>query len=59
MRGSAVRYHHSRRVHRGFLTVLYLLDQSVITVNPNSTTTAPGPTGDLMTYAAARPLLLR
>ncbi|NIA57968.1 hypothetical protein HAV22_30520 [Massilia sp. TW-1] len=36
------------------MTVLYLLDQSVITVSLEGTTTAPGPTGDLMTYVTAR-----
>jgi CubicO group peptidase (beta-lactamase class C family) len=37
----AGRYQGSRRVEHGFLSVFYLLQQSVITANPDGTITAP------------------
>ncbi|NGZ86173.1 serine hydrolase domain-containing protein [Duganella aceris] len=55
----AGRYEGSRRVEHGFLTVLYLLQQTVITANPDGTVSAPEPTGGSATYHEVGPQLWR
>jgi CubicO group peptidase (beta-lactamase class C family) len=55
----AGRYEGSRRVEHGFLTVLYLLQQSVITAKPDGTIRAPGLTGAPETYREIGPQLWR
>ncbi|WP_158206796.1 serine hydrolase domain-containing protein [Pseudoduganella flava] len=55
----AGRYESSRRVEHGFLTALYLLNQAVVTANPDGTITAPGLTGEPETYREIGPQLWR
>ena len=52
----AGRYQSSRRVEHGFLSALYLLDQAVITANPDGTISAPaGPGEGMATYREVAP----
>jgi CubicO group peptidase (beta-lactamase class C family) len=55
----AGRYEGSRRVEHGFLTALYLMNQSIIGANPDGTITAPEPTGGMATYREIGPQLWR
>lgn len=56
----AGRYESSRRVEHGFLSVLYLLEQSVITANADGTIAAPaGPGGETATFREVGPQLWR
>jgi CubicO group peptidase (beta-lactamase class C family) len=56
----AGRYEGSRRVEHGFLTVLYLLQQSIITANPDGTIGTPDPiVGGMTTYREIGPQLWR
>jgi CubicO group peptidase (beta-lactamase class C family) len=55
----AGRYEGSRRVEHGFLTVLYLLQQNVITANPDGTISTPDQLGSEATYRAVGPQLWR
>jgi hypothetical protein len=55
----AGRYEGSRRVEHGFLSVLYLLQQSVITAHPDGTISMPGLTGDTATFREVGPQLWR
>lgn len=55
----AGRYEGSRRVEHGFLTVLYLLQQAIITANPDGTINAPEQTGGMATYSEIGPQLWR
>lgn len=55
----AGRYEGSRRVEHGFLTVLYLLQQTVITANEDGTVNAPEPTGGAAVYREIGPQLWR
>ncbi|MGB9990101.1 serine hydrolase domain-containing protein [Massilia sp. SM-13] len=55
----AGRYQSSRRVEHGFLSVFYLLEQTVITANPDGTITAPGGPGEMVTYREVGPQLWR
>jgi len=55
----AGRYQSSRRVEHGFLSVFYLLEQTVITANPDGTITAPGGPGEMVTYREIGPQLWR
>ena len=52
----AGRYQSSRRVEHGFLSALYLLDQTVITPNADGTISAPaGPGEGMATYREVAP----
>lgn len=53
----AGRYQSSRRVDHGFLRFFYLLEQSVITANPDGTITAPDALGEPVTYREIGPQL--
>lgn len=56
----AGRYQSSRRIEHGFLSVLYLLDQTVIGANSDGTISAPGGPGEGMaTYREVGPQLWR
>jgi CubicO group peptidase (beta-lactamase class C family) len=55
----AGRYQSSRRIEHGFLSVLYLLEQSVITANPDGTISTPEATGGVGTYREVGPQLWR
>lgn len=55
----AGRYQSSRRVEHGFLSVFYLLEQTVISANPDGTITAPGGPGEMVTYREIGPQLWR
>jgi len=55
----AGRYEGSRRVEHGFLTVLYLLQQSIITANPDGTISTPDAIGGMVTYREIGPQLWR
>lgn len=55
----AGRYQSSRRVEHGFLSVFYLLEQTVISANPDGTITAPGGPGEMVTYREVGPQLWR
>ena len=56
----AGRYESSRRVEHGFLTVLYLLQQSVITAKPDGTIEAAGgPGGETAIFREVAPQLWR
>lgn len=55
----AGRYQSSRRVEHGFLSVLYLLQQSVITANADGTISAPDALGTVATYREVGPQLWR
>jgi CubicO group peptidase (beta-lactamase class C family) len=56
----AGRYEGSRRVEHGFLTVLYLLQQSIISANPDGTISTPDPiVGGVTTYREIGPQLWR
>lgn len=56
----AGRYESSRRVEHGFLTVLYLLEQTVISAKPDGTILAPaGPGGETATFREVAPQLWR
>jgi CubicO group peptidase (beta-lactamase class C family) len=55
----AGRYQSSRRVEHGFLSVLYLMQQSVITANPDGTISTPEATGGMATYHEIGPQLWR
>ncbi|WP_082938621.1 serine hydrolase [Mitsuaria sp. 7] len=56
----AGRYQTSRRVEHGFLSALYLMNQTVITANPDGTILAPsGPTGEMVTFREVAPQLWR
>lgn len=55
----AGRYESSRRVEHGFLSVLYLLEQAVITANADGTITAPGGPGEMATFREVGPQLWR
>ena len=55
----AGRYEGSRGVEHGFLTVLYLLGQSIISANPDGTISVPEPTGAMATYREIGPQLWR
>ena len=48
-------YQSSRRVEHGFLSLLYLLQQSTITAHPDGTITAPEATGGIATYREIGP----
>ena len=48
-------YQSSRRVEHGFLSLLYLLQQSAITAHPDGTITAPEATGGIATYREIGP----
>jgi CubicO group peptidase (beta-lactamase class C family) len=55
----AGRYQSSRRVEHGFLSVLYLLQQTVISANPDGTITSPDALGTVATYREIGPQLWR
>jgi CubicO group peptidase (beta-lactamase class C family) len=55
----AGRYQSSRRVEHGFLSVLYLLQQSSIVANPDGTILAPDELGEMGTYREVGPQLWR
>jgi len=55
----AGRYEGSRRVEHGFLSVLYLLQQSVITAHPDGTISMPDLTGGTATFREVGPQLWR
>ncbi len=56
----AGRYQTSRRVEHGFLSALYLMNQTVIAANPDGTIVAPsGPTGGWPRFREAAPQLWR
>lgn len=55
----AGRYQSSRRVEHGFLRMFYLLEQTVITANPDGTITAPGGPGEMVSYREVGPQLWR
>jgi len=56
----AGRYQTSRRVEHGFLSALYLMNQTVIAANPDGTILAPsGPTGEMSTFREVAPQLWR
>jgi CubicO group peptidase (beta-lactamase class C family) len=56
----AGRYEGSRRVEHGFLTVLYLLQQTIISANPDGTIGTPDPiVGGMATYREIGPQLWR
>ena len=55
----AGRYESSRRVEHGFLTVLYLMQQSIITAKPDGTIESPEPAGGMATYREVGPQLWR
>jgi CubicO group peptidase (beta-lactamase class C family) len=56
----AGRYESSRRVEHGFLSLFYVLQQSVISANPDGTISAPGMfTPDPVTYREIGPQLWR
>lgn len=55
----AGRYQSSRRVEHGFLSVLYLLQQTVINANPDGTISAPDALGTMVTYREIGPQLWR
>jgi hypothetical protein len=56
----AGRYQSSRRIENGFLSVLYLLSQTVITAHPDGTITTPsGIDGSVGTYREVGPQLWR
>jgi CubicO group peptidase (beta-lactamase class C family) len=56
----AGRYESSRRVEHGFLSLFYVLQQSVISANPDGTISAPGMfTPDPVTYRETGPQLWR
>lgn len=56
----AGRYQTSRRVEHGFLSALYLMNQTVIAANPDGTIVAPsGPTGEMATFREVAPQLWR
>lgn len=56
----AGRYQTSRRVEHGFLSALYLMNQTVIAANPDGTILAPsGPTGEMSTFREVGPQLWR
>ena len=48
-------YQSSRRVEHGFLSLLYLLQQSTVTAHPDGTITAPEATGGIATYREIGP----
>lgn len=56
----AGRYESSRRIEHGFLSLFYVLQQSVISANPDGTISVPGMfTPDPVTYREIRPQLWR
>lgn len=55
----AGRYQSSRRVENGFLRLFYLLQQTVITANPDGTITLPDGLGEIATYREVGPQLWR
>jgi CubicO group peptidase (beta-lactamase class C family) len=56
----AGRYESSRRVEHGFLSVLYLMQQSVISANADGTIEAAGgPSGGMVTFREVAPQLWR
>lgn len=55
----AGRYQSSRRVEHGFLSVLYLLQQSSIVANADGTILAPDELGEMGTYREVGPQLWR
>jgi len=56
----AGRYESSRRIEHGFLSLFYVLQQSVISANPDGTISVPGMfTPDPATYREIRPQLWR
>jgi CubicO group peptidase (beta-lactamase class C family) len=55
----AGRYEGSRRVEHGFLSVLYLLHQAVISANADGTISTPGPFGGTATFREVGPQLWR
>jgi CubicO group peptidase (beta-lactamase class C family) len=56
----AGRYESSRRIEHGFLSLFYVLQQSVISANPDGTISVPGVfTPDPVTYREIRPQLWR
>ncbi|MBP1202972.1 CubicO group peptidase (beta-lactamase class C family) [Duganella sp. 1411] len=52
-------YQSSRRVEHGFLSLLYLLQQTAITANPDGTISTPEATGAMATYREVGPQLWR
>lgn len=52
-------YQSSRRVEHGFLSVLYLLQQTAITANPDGTISTPDPIAGLSTYREVGPQVWR
>lgn len=55
----AGRYQSSRRVDHGFLRFFYLLQQTVITANPDGTIAVPDGLGEMGTYREVGPQLWR
>ncbi|MEA3140979.1 MAG: hypothetical protein QOK23_3148 [Gammaproteobacteria bacterium] len=56
----AGRYESSRRIEHGFLSLFYILQQSVIAANPDGTISVPGVlTPDLVTFREIGPQLWR
>jgi CubicO group peptidase (beta-lactamase class C family) len=55
----AGRYQSSRRVDHGFLRFFYLLQQTVITANPDGTISVPDALGEVATYREVGPQLWR
>ena len=55
----AGRYEGSRRVEHGFLSVLYLMSQTVIVANPDGTISMPDVTGATATFREVGPQLWR
>lgn len=55
----AGRYEGSRRVEHGFLSVLYLLQQTVIAAHPDGTISMPDSTGGTATFREVGPQLWR
>jgi CubicO group peptidase (beta-lactamase class C family) len=55
----AGRYQSSRRVEHGFLSVFYLLEQTVISTSADGTITAPGGPGEMVKYREVGPQLWR
>ncbi|MGG7606420.1 serine hydrolase [Massilia sp. BKSP1R2A-1] len=55
----AGRYQSSRRVDHGFLRFFYLLQQTVVTANPDGTISVPDGLGEMGTYREVGPQLWR